>query len=123
MTTEPVAASSAHAGQALDGAVCLVTGGARGLGAEICRELAGAGMHVIAADVRVELAQALCDDLQAAGGRADAVALDVTDAQAAQSVVDEIVRRHGSLDVLVNNAGIDRTVAIDEMSVADWDRI
>jgi NAD(P)-dependent dehydrogenase (short-subunit alcohol dehydrogenase family) len=105
------------------GLVCLVTGGARGLGAEICRDLAEAGMRVVAADVRADMAEQLCSDIARDGQTAEAVTLDVTDADAAEGVVRDVIRRHGALDVLINNAGIDRTVAADEMSVEEWDRI
>ncbi|HSH21274.1 MAG TPA: SDR family oxidoreductase [Candidatus Caenarcaniphilales bacterium] len=130
MTTEPMnpPAGAAPAAQAaiggpLEGGVALVTGGARGLGAEICRELAGAGMTVVAADVRNDLAAALCDELTAAGQHAEPLALDITDAPAAEREIERLIARHGALDVLVNNAGIDRTVAVDELEVDEWDRI
>jgi NAD(P)-dependent dehydrogenase (short-subunit alcohol dehydrogenase family) len=122
MTTQQLSTQQSQGGP-LDGGVCLVTGGARGLGAEICRELASAGMHVIAADVRAEMAAELCDELKQAGQSAEAITLDVTDATAAQAAVDDLVARLGANDVLVNNAGIDKTVGIDEMSVEEWDRI
>ena len=122
MTTELTRPRSSQAG-ALDGLVCLVTGGARGLGAEISSELSSAGMRVVAADVRAEMADALCADIARDGGNAEALALDVTDADAAAAAVEHVVSRHGALDVLINNAGIDRTLAADELSVDEWDRI
>ncbi len=107
----------------LDGGVALVTGGARGLGAEICRELATAGMRVVAADVRTDLATALCSELTDAGHHAEPLDLDITDAHATADAVDDLVARLGSLDVLINNAGIDKTVAVDELSVEEWDAV
>jgi NAD(P)-dependent dehydrogenase (short-subunit alcohol dehydrogenase family) len=122
MTTE-LSRRQRTVGTQLEGLVGLVTGGARGLGAEICRELAVAGMRVVAADVRAEMAHELCSEIARDGGNAEAVSLDVTDAPAAAALVDDVIHRYGALDVLINNAGIDRTVAADELSVEEWDRI
>jgi NAD(P)-dependent dehydrogenase (short-subunit alcohol dehydrogenase family) len=108
---------------ALDGRVVLVTGGARGLGEAIARRLARSGAHVVAADVRTDLAETTASSVRDAGGRAEAVALDVTDAPSAEAVVRSVADRHGRLDVLVNNAGVDVTAPFEEISVEDWDRI
>jgi NAD(P)-dependent dehydrogenase (short-subunit alcohol dehydrogenase family) len=122
MTTEQMT-TQRQVSTPLDGGVCLVTGGARGLGAAICTELAAAGMHVIAADVLIDLAQEMTAQLSADGYSAEALRLDITDAHAVDAAVAGLIERFGGLDVLVNNAGTDRTVAVDEMSVEDWDRI
>ena len=107
----------------LDGRVALVTGGGGGLGAAICRVLGEAGATVVAGDVRVDAAEAVADDVRAAGGKATAVALDVVDESSAVAAIADTLGQFGALDVLVNNAGTDRTVAFDELSVADWDRV
>jgi NAD(P)-dependent dehydrogenase (short-subunit alcohol dehydrogenase family) len=107
----------------LAGQVVFVTGGARGLGAAVCRTLAAAGADVVCADVRTGLASELAAEVAAAGGRLEAVALDVTDADAAAGALVDVHRRHGRLDVLVNNAGVDVTVPVAELTVADFDRI
>ncbi len=108
---------------ALEGIVALVTGGARGLGEAIVRRLACSGADVVAADVRADLAQATVASVRRDGGRAEALELDVTDAVAAEAAVRAVVQRHGGLDVLVNNAGVDVTAPFEEISVEDWDRI
>jgi NAD(P)-dependent dehydrogenase (short-subunit alcohol dehydrogenase family) len=109
--------------EALAGRVILVTGGARGLGEAIVRRLARSGARVVAADVRTDLAEATASSIRDEGGRVDAVELDVTDASGADAVVRSIADRHGRLDVLVNNAGIDVTAPFEDITVEDWDRI
>jgi NAD(P)-dependent dehydrogenase (short-subunit alcohol dehydrogenase family) len=107
----------------LSGRVGLVTGGGGGLGAAICRALGEAGATVLAADVRLDAAQSVADEIRGAGGKAAALRLDVGDEPSAAAAVREALAQFGALDVLVNNAGTDRTVAFDELSVADWDRV
>jgi NAD(P)-dependent dehydrogenase (short-subunit alcohol dehydrogenase family) len=103
----------------LAGQTALVTGGCSGLGAEIVRVLAAGGAHVIAADIRCKPVEAGAD----ARGSIEIVELDVCDADAAERLVEDIRARHGRLDVLVNNAGTDKTVGIEALSVADIDRV
>lgn len=107
----------------LNGKVALVTGGGRGLGGAICRNLAEAGVVVLAGDVRMDLAEEVARAIRDGGGRAEALRLDVTDEADAGRVVEGIGTRFGRLDILINNAGVDLTVSVDEMSIADWDRI
>lgn len=107
----------------LEGRTALVTGGARGLGAAICRTLADAGAAVVVADVQRDLAEATADALRGAGGKARSAELDVTDARMAEDVVREVVAELGGLDALVNNAGTDRTRPVEELEVRDWDHI
>jgi NAD(P)-dependent dehydrogenase (short-subunit alcohol dehydrogenase family) len=109
--------------EALTGKVVLVTGGGRGLGAAICESLAEAGAIVIAADIRMDLAEPLMQQLRDRGLEAYALSLDITDEEQIQAGIQKIVDQHGKVDVLVNNAGTDLTVSIEEMGVDDWDRI
>src|SRR5205823_2385151 len=101
----------------LTGIVALVTGGGRGLGEHICRVLASGGAAVIAADLRAESAEALARHLREQGARAEGLRLDVGDEQDASRVVAEAAERFGRIDVLVNNAGTDVTVPVEELSV------
>lgn len=103
--------------------VAIVTGGGRGLGEAICHVLAEAGIKTIVADIRVELAEIVAQDLRESGKEAIAFALDVTSSEQVEAVTEKIVSQYGKIDVLVNNAGIDLTVPIEEMPVAEWDRI
>jgi NAD(P)-dependent dehydrogenase (short-subunit alcohol dehydrogenase family) len=107
----------------LNGKVALVTGGGRGLGEAICRNLARAGVVVVAGDVREELTEKVVWAIRDGGGRAESMRLDVTDEVEAGRVIERIGSRFGRLDVLINNAGTDVTVSVEEMSMADWDRI
>ncbi len=107
----------------LQGRVALVTGGARGLGEAISRVLAEAGARVVIADVRTDLGEELASRLRDEGRTAAAIALDVRDDRAAEEAIQRLVAQHGRLDVLINNAGVDVTLPIDEMSVDDWDRV
>lgn len=103
--------------------VALVTGGARGLGEAICHTLADAGIVTIVADVRLELAEKVAQNLRDVGKEAMAVSLDVSNAEQVENVIEKIVSQYGRVDVLVNNAGVDLTVPIEEMPVHEWERI
>jgi len=95
----------------LAGKCVFVSGGAGGLGAAICRELANAGAKVIAAYIHVD------------ASRAPVARLDVTDDAAAAAALAGVVERHGRLDILVNNAAIDFTLPIDDLTIAQWDAV
>ena len=100
----------------LEGKSVLVTGGARGLGAAICRELARAGAKLIVADLNESGAKAVAESLHVPGR---AVRLDVTQESEIAAVLDRV----GRLDVLVNNAAIDFTLPIEELSTTQWDSV
>jgi 3-oxoacyl-[acyl-carrier protein] reductase len=106
----------------LSGRVALVTGASRGIGGAIARQLARRGAVVVAA-ARGENARATVDGITADGGRAEAVALDVTEAGAAERVVAAALERHGRLDILVSNAGIARDQLMLRMKREDWDAV
>ena len=103
--------------------VALVTGGAQGLGEALCRTLGQDGATVAIADIRGEQADALASKLNADGLHTVAVPMDVTDADAAQSAVRRFSEQHGKLDILINNAAIDKTVSVEELNLSEWDRI
>ena len=103
--------------------VALVTGGARGIGAAICRALCEQGCAVAVADLRSQLAEQTAAELTAAGHRALAVALDVTDGESVAAAVEQACSSLGDIDVLVNNAGWDELRAFVETDEAFWERI
>jgi 3alpha(or 20beta)-hydroxysteroid dehydrogenase len=102
---------------ALDGRVALVTGGARGIGAATVRALHGAGANVVVADVGDARGDKLAEEL---GDRARFVHLDVTDEMAWDAAIASTLESFGSLDVLVNNAGIANAAPIEHMTTAKW---
>jgi 3-oxoacyl-[acyl-carrier protein] reductase len=101
----------------LEGRVALVTGGSRGIGAAVSRELAGAGARV-AVNYRTDkdAAEAVASEI---GGVA--VCADVSDPDQAQALVGQVESELGDLDILVNNAGVTRDTLIARMSDEDWD--
>lgn len=103
----------------LEGAVVLVTGAARGMGAEHVRELVEVGAKVVATDILDDLGQALADEL------GDAVVYahhDVTDEQQWRDAVTLAESTFGPVNHLVNNAGIVSFGTIEDMDVSEWDR-
>jgi NAD(P)-dependent dehydrogenase (short-subunit alcohol dehydrogenase family) len=86
--------------------VALVTGGAKGIGAEVCAHLAAAGHTVLVADLDLDAASAAAQQLREAGGRATALALDVGRPESIAEVFAQVERDHGRCDILVNCAGI-----------------
>jgi NAD(P)-dependent dehydrogenase (short-subunit alcohol dehydrogenase family) len=106
----------------LTGRSAVVTGGGSGIGAALTRRLVSAGAHVTVADVDVDAAQHVVDSLEGPG-TAIAVPLDVRDAAAVAEVVDEVVVRHGRLDLMFNNAGITFGGETHELTLHHWDSI
>jgi NAD(P)-dependent dehydrogenase (short-subunit alcohol dehydrogenase family) len=107
----------------LAGRVAVVTGGGRGAGAAIAQALASAGAAVVvAARSRSEI-EAVAARLTAAGARAWAFACDVADAGSVQRLVDSVRDHVGSVDVLVNNAGVALGAPLAKTSIDDWQRV
>jgi 3-oxoacyl-[acyl-carrier protein] reductase len=102
--------------------VALVTGASRGIGKAIAAKLAAQGAVVVCA-ARGDNARATAGAICTAGGRAEAITLDVTDDAALARTPGEIVERHGRLDVVVSNAGITRDQLLMRMKRDDWDTV
>ena len=100
--------------------VALVTGGAVGIGAAICDRLAAEGMHVLVADLDAAKAQAKAAVLSATGAQAQALEVNVADAESIRAAFERITRDVGRCDVVVNNAGIAKTFPFLEFPLDNW---
>lgn len=100
----------------------LVTGAGRGIGRAIAEELARQGVQVICVSLRAESCQSAADAINASGGQATALAVDVSDAGAVAEAARQVLEG-GPVDILVNNAGITRDGLLLRMKEEDWDAV
>src|SRR5438270_6794876 len=108
----------------LDSRVALVTGGNRGLGFVMAKALAGAGADVVVTSRQLEKARQSAGATAAATGRrALGLAVDVTDAQQVEAMVQSTIQTFGRIDILINNAGINIRKPIEEFDEASWDLV
>lgn len=108
----------------LSGKVALVTGAGRGIGRAVALELAGRGATVLVNyNGSRERAEEVVAQIAAMGGTAEAVCCNVADFQACGSMVEEALKRHGHVDVLVNNAGITRDNLVMRMTEEEYDAV
>ena len=106
-----------------DPKIALVTGAGRGIGKSIALRLAGQGHHVICLSRSEGSCGPVADAINADGGSAEALALDVADKAAVQAGCEQLLEKHGTVDILVNNAGITRDGLLFRMSDDDWDDV
>lgn len=107
----------------LAGRKALVTGGGRGIGAEIARRLAKAGADVaVSARTREEI-EAVADQLRGDGHEAAAIAADVADPGQLRALVAAATQRFGQIDILVNNAGVADAAPLPKIGLEDWNRM
>lgn len=106
----------------LNGEVCAVTGALGGMGAQICREFAENGAHVVMLDLDGEKVQAAAAELAATYGvRALGLRMDATNEDEVQAAVDATLAEFGRVDVLVNTAGILRFAPMEDLPLSDWE--
>ena len=107
----------------LEGKVALISGGARGMGAEEARLFSQEGARVVIGDVREAEGKQVEAEISERGGEILFVHLDVTSEESWANAVTATVARFGKLDVLVNNAGVGAAGLVEDTTAADWDRV
>ncbi|WP_405172640.1 bifunctional aldolase/short-chain dehydrogenase [Paenibacillus sp. FSL H8-0280] len=102
--------------------VAFITGGAGGIGSETARRLVSEGAHVVLADLNLEGAQKVAQEIndQYGTNRAYALKMDVTDEEAVQSAYADVAVQYGGVDIIVNNAGLATSSPFDETSLKEW---
>ena len=107
----------------LAGKVAVVTGAGSGIGAASARLLASEGAHTVVADLDVQAGGKVAEEIEAAGGRSWAAALDVADRKEVEKLAGEVAAQWGGIDILVNNAGMGEVGWFVEGREEAWDRI
>jgi 3-hydroxybutyrate dehydrogenase len=103
--------------------VCIVTGAASGIGKQIALTYAREGGKVVIADINLQAAQAVVDEIKAAGGQAMAVTMDVTSESEVNAAVDKVVKAWGGVDVLVSNAGVQIVHPVEDFPFSEWKKM
>lgn len=103
--------------------IAIVTGAARGIGAEVARRLASDGHAVAVLDLDEAACQVVADEITAAGGRSIGVGVDVSDEEKVGAAVSRVAEELGPPTILINNAGIIRDNLLFKMTVSDWDSV
>jgi 3-oxoacyl-[acyl-carrier protein] reductase len=107
----------------LKGKTAIVTGAGRGIGRAIAEELASAGADLALCDVKAEWLNETAEAVRAKGRKAVCIAADVCKAAEVEAAVDTVIKEFGSVDILINNAGITRDTLLIRMSEEDWDAV
>lgn len=107
----------------LDGKVAFLSGAARGIGGSTAALMASVGAKVVIGDVLEERGRQTVREIEAAGGQATFVPLDVTQEASWAAALDATVKQYGGLDILVNNAGIFVGKGVEDASMDDWHRL
>ncbi len=120
----PVVMPNAPVRKLLVGQKALVTGASSGIGRAVAIGLGGAGADVVINYITGEdAAQAAVDEIQATGARAMAIKADVADEAQVQAMFAQMIEAFGTIAILVNNAGLQRDAAFDEMTLAQWNTV
>ena len=106
----------------IKGKVVVITGASSGLGEATARLLSAEGASVVLGARRVNRIQSLADELNAKGGKALALATDVTNHEQVKNLVDAAVQKFGRIDVIINNAGIMPHSPLERLKIDDWNR-
>ena len=103
--------------------ICIVTGGASGIGRSLCRTLARQGAQVVMADINFEQLEKEAQSLLGKGLKVKAVELDVTDESAFKSIIQETATEYGRLDYLFNNAGVAVVGEVQDIDMDHWSKV
>lgn len=107
----------------LEGKIAIVTGAARGLGHGIAAKLAELNAHVVVSDINEEGAEESVKIIQDQGGSAESFVCDVSDSASAKRLVEETIDKHGTVDIVVNNAGINRDRMLHKLEQEEWQQV
>ncbi len=107
----------------IEGKVVVITGASSGLGEATARLLTAQGACVVLGARRADRIQALADELNSSGGKALAVATDVTHYDQVKHLVDAAVQTYGRIDVLINNAGLMPQAPLERLKIDEWDQM
>lgn len=105
------------------GKTALITGAGSGIGKAIAKMFAQEGAMVIACDIQAEKVKATSDEITTSGGRAVHSIFDVSDGQQVEKVISGLFKEHGSIDILVNAAGIIHLGKIEDVTEKQWDKV
>jgi len=109
---------------ALEGQIALITGGATGIGAGVAKAMGAAGAAVAINYVsHPEAAEAVAGEIRTLGGKAMTIKADVSSEAEVQAMFQALVKAWGTVDVLVNNAGLQKDAAFTDMTLAEWNRV
>ncbi len=107
----------------LDNKIAIITGAASGIGKEIALVFARHGARVVIADLNQAAADATAAEIEAAGGQAMGVAMDVSDESAVNLGIEATIAAYGKIDILVSNAGIQIVHPVDEFPFSEWKKM
>lgn len=107
----------------LEGKTAIVTGGARGLGKALCEALCGAGARVVLADMRADLGRQTTRELVERGYEVMPCVVDVGNERHVADCYAAAREYFGSVDILINNAGVDYTLPIEQLEIDQWDHV
>lgn len=103
--------------------IAIVTGSGRGLGKGIAVKLAAEGAKVVVADITLDTAEKAANEIVSSGGTAVPFAVNIANQEEVKALFDFTIEKFGTLDVLVNNAGINRDAMLHKMTVESWDQV
>lgn len=103
--------------------IVLVTGAGQGIGEVVAKDFALNGDHVILIDINKEKVNKVNEEINNNIGSSECYLADVSDYERAEEIIDQIVEKHGKIDVLVNNAGITKDVSLKKMTKEDWNKV